>query len=275
MSNTLPSGPSGLSHEDEDVTPHGSVENVSIASPPAESSDRMSLEAMVAKASNVASNLIQLENNNANGTMKRSTSMSTKASERDGGPRSASGLPLPSRQLNPSTSGQSTPFDRDQFLRRSLTLTSKADRANLIHSLTERISQRMQQQQSQSPPVNPAAVSGSRISTHHVIPVNKQLNSPEGEKYGFGAKFKQSSSQYFDMSASYPNPSMNAENQKFMENLSSQLLDSNTAAPPAGAQPNQPQQQSINRAQLNSDINRGAFILRKTNGLLKNEDHRL
>ena len=50
-------------------------------------------------------------------------------------------------QLTPLPSGQQQsqppPFDREGFLRRSLTLTSKADRANLIHSLTERISQRM------------------------------------------------------------------------------------------------------------------------------------
>lgn len=195
-----------MSNEDEDVTPHGSMENVNVSSSTTTptSQDRLSLEAMVAKASNVASNLIHLENNGANNnTMRRSTSLSTKAEK--------------PAQVN---SGQQT-FDREQFLRKSLTLTSKADRANLINTLTERISQRMQQQQ---------------LSNNvTVIPVNGSENgkqtasvpSPEGEKYGFGAKFKQSSKQYFDMSASYPNNSMmTLENQKFIDNLSSKLMPS-------------------------------------------------
>jgi hypothetical protein len=80
------------SNDDEELTPHGSVENVSISPPPppapscqqtttgigcsglpgSSSQDRLSLEAMVAKASNVASNLIQLDNNNSNNnTMRR------------------------------------------------------------------------------------------------------------------------------------------------------------------------------------------------------------
>lgn len=65
----------------------------------------------------------------------------------------------------PPTGHQPAPpaFDREGFLRRSLTLTSKADRANLIHSLTERISQRMN---------NAAGQPTARVvSTHHVIPV--------------------------------------------------------------------------------------------------------
>ena len=54
------------------ATPHGSLENVSIVSP---TQDRLSLEAMVAKASNVASNLINFEKQPQN--LRRSTSMST------------------------------------------------------------------------------------------------------------------------------------------------------------------------------------------------------
>ena len=72
-------------------------------------------------------------------------------------------------QLPPPPAGQQLPppsFDREGFLRRSLTLTSKADRANLIHSLTERISQRMNNAAAVQPPT--ARV----VSTHHVIPVN-------------------------------------------------------------------------------------------------------
>ena len=72
----------------------------------------------------------------------------------------------------PTCTGQQPPpmqqqpsFDREGFLRRSLTLTSKADRANLIHSLTERISQRMNNAAVQPP-------TARVVSTHHVIPVN-------------------------------------------------------------------------------------------------------
>ena len=71
-------------------------------------------------------------------------------------------------QLPPQPAGQQLPppsFDREGFLRRSLTLTSKADRANLIHSLTERISQRMNNAAVQPP-------TARVVSTHHVIPVN-------------------------------------------------------------------------------------------------------
>ena len=208
-------------NEDEDLTPHGSMENVNVLSP---NQDRLSLEAMVAKASNVASNLTNFEKGNPNNssTLRRSTSMSTNESHR--APPSA----MPQISASPN-------FDRDQFLRRSLTLTSRSDRANLINSLTERISQRMTQHNG-----------GAKISTHHVIPVNgaagpsapammtqgrpnKNNNkepSPEAEIYGFGNKFKEARQQYFDMSASYPNSSsINTENQKFLDSLSSKLLN--------------------------------------------------
>ena len=201
-------------NEDEDITPHGSMENVNVLSP---NQDRLSLEAMVAKASSVASNLTSNFDPNSS-TLRRSTSMSTNGA-----------TPAP----------PISHFDRDQFLRRSLTLTSRSDRANLINSLTERISQRMNHQGTNG--------SNAKISTHHVIPVNgaalaasavgapaksppvvNQNNnkqpSPEGEIYGFGAKFKETRQQYFDMSASYPS-SMSAENQKFLDNLSSKLLN--------------------------------------------------
>ena len=195
-------------NEDEDLTPHGSMENVNVLSP---NQDRLSLEAMVAKASNVASNLTNFQGNSS--TLRRSTSMSTNE--------------------NTVPSQQQQNFDRDQFLRRSLTLTSRSDRANLINSLTERISQR------------------AKISTHHVIPVNgaagapvnkpnKNNNkqpSPEAEIYGFGAKFKEARQQYFDMSASYPASSMSAENQKFLDNLSSKLLNKDLVNHSSAAMP--------------------------------------
>ena len=52
--------------------------------------------------------------------------------------------------------------------------------------------------------------------------------SPEGEKYGFGVKFKESSNQYYDMSASYPNGGMNVENQRFIDSLRTNLLKQDT-----------------------------------------------
>ena len=189
------------------------MENVNVLSP---NQDRLSLEAMVAKASNVASNLTNFQGGSQNNssTLRRSTSMSTNENT------------VPSHQ-------QQQNFDRDQFLRRSLTLTSRSDRANLINSLTERISQR------------------AKISTHHVIPVNgaagapvnkptKNNNkqpSPEAEIYGFGAKFKEARQQYFDMSASYPASSMSAENQKFLDNLSSKLLNKDLVNHSSAAMP--------------------------------------
>ena len=208
------------------------------------------------------------------------------------------------------------PMDRESFLRRSLTLTSRADRVNLINSLTERISQRMQQNGGYS-----------KVSTHHVIPVNgggpapapqqptsgpaapahhqphphhnghvngnnqnKQLNnrdkimSPEGEIYGFGAKFKENSQQYFDMSASYPNTSNSnggvgggtnsarkmeaVENQKFIDALSSKLLGK-PVNNPGNTNPGTGSGKSTeaNKASLNAEIQRGSFQLRKTNGI--------
>ena len=95
----------------------------------------------------------------------RSTSLSTKSTV----PEHVQLTRIPTAgQLPPQPAGQQLPppsFDREGFLRRSLTLTSKADRANLIHSLTERISQRMNNSAAVQPPT--ARV----VSTHHVIPV--------------------------------------------------------------------------------------------------------
>ena len=51
-------GGAGGHNEDDEATPHGSLENVSTVSP---TQDRLSLEAMVAKASNVASNLVNFD----------------------------------------------------------------------------------------------------------------------------------------------------------------------------------------------------------------------
>jgi len=283
------------SNDDEDVTPHGSVENVSISPPPppapscqqtttgvgcsglpgSSSQDRLSLEAMVAKASSVASNLIQLDNNHSNNnTMRRSTSLSTKSTV----PEHVQLTRIPTAgQLPPPPAGQQLPppsFDREGFLRRSLTLTSKADRANLIHSLTERISQRMNNAAVQPP-------TARVVSTHHVIPVNKQVMSPEGEKYGFGVKFKESSNQYYDMSQSYPNPmnAMNVENQKFIDSLRTNLLkqetnpNTNTTVTTSSLNPaenqlhSQLQGQNPSRNQLNNEIQNGTFHLKKTNGI--------
>lgn len=180
-------------------------------------------------------------------------------------------------QLPPPPAGQQLPppsFDREGFLRRSLTLTSKADRANLIHSLTERISQRMNNAAVQPP-------TARVVSTHHVIPVNKQVMSPEGEKYGFGVKFKESSNQYYDMSQSYPNPmnAMNVENQKFIDSLRTNLLkqetnpNTNTKVTTSSLNPaenqlhSQLQGQNPSRNQLNNEIQNGTFHLKKTNGI--------
>ena len=116
------------------------------------------------------------------------------------------------------------------------------------------------------------------VSTHHVIPVNKQVMSPEGEKYGFGAKFKQSSCQYFDMSASYPNP-IKVENQKFIDSLSTKLMkETNNAAAPnvlnhQSAENNHmhPANHNNPKTLLNSEIQNGTFHLKKTNGIYQDK----
>lgn len=228
-----------LNDEDE-ATPHGSIENVSIVSPTGE--DRLSLEAMVAKASCVASTLINFDKS------KKSTAAT------DDFP------PPPPPQMTSSF------MDRDQFLRRSLTLTSRADRVNLINSLTERISQRMSQQQQQNNKLV-ISVNGAIPATSAEVTVNKQLKSaasqqpaksvasPEGEIYGFGMQFRESSKQYFDMSASYPT-SEAVENQKFLDALSSKLL----GKPAVESQ-----------SKLNAEIQSGSFNLRKTNGIVNDK----
>jgi hypothetical protein len=274
--------------DDDEVTPHGSIENVSIVSP-TNGEDRLSLEAMVAKASSVASNLVKFDSS-SNQPMRRSTSLSTKQPD--------DSMPPPPPPLSNSSF-----LDRDQFLRRSLTLTSRADRANLISTLTERISQRMQNNA-------PTTISSSynKIGTHHVIPVNgpppapvnavnkppppsqpvshdnnKHLVnnkfgktiSPEGDIYGFGVKFKENSKHYFDMSASYPSSQHEEamENQKFLDALSTKLLGTSVNTPPTTSSsasksiaPQQPQPPAKSR--LNSEIESGSFNLRKTKGIV-------
>ena len=75
------------------ATPHGSLENVSVVSP---TQDRLSLEAMVAKASNVASNLISFEKQPQN--LRRSTSMSTP--QHHPTPPNVSDMPPPPQQVS-------------------------------------------------------------------------------------------------------------------------------------------------------------------------------
>ena len=75
------------------ATPHGSLENVSVVSP---TQDRLSLEAMVAKASNVASNLISFEKQPQN--LRRSTSMSTPQHQPT--PPNVSDMPPPPQQVS-------------------------------------------------------------------------------------------------------------------------------------------------------------------------------
>ena len=75
------------------ATPHGSLENVSVVSP---TQDRLSLEAMVAKASNVASNLISFEKQPQN--LRRSTSMSTP--QHHPTPPNVSDVPPPPQQVS-------------------------------------------------------------------------------------------------------------------------------------------------------------------------------
>ena len=103
--------------------------------------------------------------------------------------------------------------------------------------------------------------------------------SPEGEIYGFGAKFKENSQQYFDMSASYPSgvggdsrmKIEDVENQKFLDALSTKLLGKSAATPKSnGSLSSESSNMSNNigsKAELNAEIQNGTFQLRKTNGI--------
>lgn len=66
---------------------------------------------------------------------------------------------------------------------------------NRFATLHENITTRIPQSGSRIP--QPASGVG-RTGTHHVIPVRGEKLSPEGEIYGFGMRFKESSRQYFD-----------------------------------------------------------------------------
>ena len=113
--------------------------------------------------------------------------------------------------------------------------------------------------------------------------------SPEGEIYGFGAKFKENSQQYFDMSASYPSGvggdsvssgrstmkmEDNVENQKFLDALSTKLLGKTSGIPKSNGSPSRNAGESMmlsnnigSKADLNAEIQNGTFQLRKTNGI--------
>ena len=107
--------------------------------------------------------------------------------------------------------------------------------------------------------------------------------SPEGEIYGFGAKFKEDSQQYFDMSASYPSgvggdssrmKMEDVENQKFLDALSTKLLGKTSGIPKSNGSPSRNAGESMmlsnnigSKADLNAEIQNGTFQLRKTNGI--------
>ena len=106
--------------------------------------------------------------------------------------------------------------------------------------------------------------------------------SPEGEKYGFGVKFKESSNQYYDMSASYPNGGMNVENQRFIDSLRTNLLKQDTnpntnntvttskslnQSAENRLSQNSQLLQNPSRNLLNNEIQNGTFHLKKTNGI--------
>ena len=103
--------------------------------------------------------------------------------------------------------------------------------------------------------------------------------SPEGEIYGFGAKFKEDSQQYFDMSASYPSgvggdssrmKMEDVENQKFLDALSTKLLGSKSSVviPKSNGSGSGELSNNIgSKAELNAEIQIGTFQLRKTNGI--------
>ncbi|XP_059089814.1 GATA zinc finger domain-containing protein 7-like [Tigriopus californicus] len=243
--------------EDDDATPHGSVENIS-------HQDLGGLEEMAVRASNVAENLrrIPAGQPHSPSTLRRSTSMSAN-------------VPPPC-----------STFDRDQSARRSLTLATQG--SNQPKGVTFAPNPPTLHSDNNHRGYNENLY--KKISTHHVIPVSSDKPSPEGEIYGFGARFKENTRHYFgvnprskgpiSMSISYPGgdeapKTDEVQNQMFLNSLSAKLVGSvqgqrialgnNSRIPLV-----QPTPQiscstgEASKSKLHREIQTGAFNLRKT-----------
>jgi hypothetical protein len=175
--------------EDDDATPHGSVENIPNMPNDNECQYRRnSMEAMAAARDTLGRLPVRAGPPVSSSILTRSTSMST-----SGNPPSAA-----------SVTAVSAFGPRDQFARRSLTMSSSVAAAKGV---------------SFAPTATVMNGNGNeglykKVSTHHVIPVNaaaptsataagggrncpQDKLSPEGEIYGFGVKFKENTRHYF------------------------------------------------------------------------------
>ena len=99
----------------------------------------------------------------------------------------------------------------------------------------------------------------NRVSTHHVIPVGvSEKPSPEAEIYGFGAKFRENSRQYFSNGNSDVRVQAESDdNQRFVDSLSKRMNAAGSTAT------DQHQQQ---KSRLKAELERSAANLKKTNG---------
>lgn len=242
--------------EDDDATPHGSVENIS-------HHDLGGLEEMAARASNVVDSLRRIPGQSTSpSTLRRSTSMSANA-------------PPPC-----------STFDRDQSARRSLSLATQG--SNIPKGVTFAPNPPTLHSDNHRGGYNENLY--KKVSTHHVIPISSDKPSPEGEIYGFGAKFKENTRHYFgvnprskgpiSMSISYPGgegapKADEAQNQIFLNSLSAKLVGSvqGQRIPPSNnsripvVQPSHLTSNPTNegsKSKLHQEIQTGAFNLRKT-----------
>lgn len=262
------SGVPRVEDDGEDATPHGSVEN--IPPMPVDQEQHASMDAMAA-ANCKTDTLRRLQS--SPGILRRSTSMSQRDSSTAGG----------SPMHGSSGSRQQSLFERDPHLRRSLTITSQAERANVLQRINGGSPTKNSVSFAPTVATCPDGSAYKRISTHHVIPVSggaavtqlppvssssqqKDKLSPEGEIYGFGKKFKENSRHYFNgepsnipsssnlMGFSYPTTGapMSQEaiqNQMFLDSLSAKL----TGSVQQGSRLNSAQQQQ--QQQLGPAVN--------------------
>ena len=277
-----------IDEDGEELTPHGSVENLNMAATVANAfTEQCSIEALAAKASTVAGSLRRLQQTGSN-LLTRSTSMSQ-----------------PQNEPTQAENG----FQRDNLTRRSLSLTQSRgqERPSLIQSISAQL--RLQQPQQSSPekpgktvtfapsPTKTSPTKSSipyrKIGTRHLIPVQgeagDQQSSPEAEIYGFGQRFKENRRHYFtnngpslsSSTSSFNGKSVTEQNQKFLDNLSAKLTGKTvptsssshqlSSAANLGIQSQIPRSPSFNngnsKTRLNAEIEKGSFNLRKTNGI--------
>ncbi len=188
--------------EDDDATPHGSVENI----------PNMPADDEVDTATDRG---VRMRVTPGSSILTRSTSMST--STPGAGMYAAS----------PASFG-----GRDQFARRSLTMSSSTKGVSFAPTATVMNEDGSGSLYKKVSTHHVIPVSGGQKQAARVRPTqHEEKMSPEGEIYGFGVKFKENTRQYFTLQQQYPTATamMSQEavqNQIFLDQLSAKLTGS-------------------------------------------------